>query len=437
MSRIYDLIKRKRDGGRLKGNEIRAFITAVTRGTVPEYQTAALLMAVFFRGLDEQELTDWTTAMLRSGTVLDLSSVKGVKVDKHSTGGVGDKVSISLAPLVACLGVPVPMISGRGLGHTGGTLDKLEAIPGFRVDLPADRFIKQVKRIGVCMIGQTGEIAPADRTLYALRDVTATVESIPLIAASIMSKKLAAGLDGLVLDVKVGGGAFMKSLEDARELARTLVGIGSRAGTRVTALLTAMDQPLGLAVGNALETAEAIKLLHGEAPADLVEVTLELGARMLVLGGKARDVDGGLRKLERVIQSGRALQKLRAMVEAQGGDPRVVDDPDLFPKAPHQLVVKAPRAGHVQGIDAEAVGVAAMMLGAGRSRADEGVDPAVGIVLRAKTGARLRRGDPLAAIHGASHGSIEEAAKRLLAAYRVGSEAPPARSLVIDEIRGR
>jgi pyrimidine-nucleoside phosphorylase len=436
VSRIYDLIKRKRDGGRLGGAEIRAFIDGVTKGSVPDYQAAALLMAVFFRGLDEKELAAWTQAMLQSGEILDLSDIKGVKVDKHSTGGVGDKVSISLAPLVACLGVPVPMISGRGLGHTGGTLDKLEAIPGFRVDLPADRFARQVRRIGLAMIGQTGELAPADRKLYALRDVTATVESIPLIAASIMSKKLAAGIDGLVLDVKVGAGAFMKTLPDARQLARTLVSIGRHAGKDVIALLTAMDQPLGLAVGNALETAEAIKLLHGDAPADLVTVTLELGARMLVIGGKARDRDSGLRKLERVIQSGRALQKLRAMVEAQGGDPRVVDDPDLLPRAPVQTSVKAPRAGYVQAIDAEAVGVAAMMLGAGRAKAEDKVDPAVGILLRRKVGARVRRGDDLATLYGNGEGPLADSARRVVAAYTIDREEPPARPLVLDEIRG-
>ena len=435
MSRIYDLISKKRDGGHLSAAEIRSFIRGATNGTVPDYQTAALLMAVFFRGLDDRELAAWTDAMLRSGQVLDLSAVKGRKVDKHSTGGVGDKVSIALAPLVAAAGVPVPMISGRGLGHTGGTLDKLEAIPGFRVDLPIERFVRQVQRIGVSMIGQTADLAPADRKLYALRDVTATVESIPLIAASIMSKKLAAGIDGLVLDVKVGRGAFMATIENASALAQTLVGIGKRAGKQVWAVLTAMDQPLGLAVGNALETAEAIRLLHGEAPADLVDVTLELGARMLVLGGKARDVDAGMRKLERLIQSGRALQKMRAMVEAQGGDPRMVDDPSLLPKAPVARAVKAPRPGYVQAIDAHAVGVAAMLLGAGRSKAEDEVDPAVGIVLRRKVGADVRRGDELATVYGRDDASATRTATMVLESYRIGREEPAAPRLVVGEMR--
>ena len=434
MTRIYDVIRKKRDGQALEEDEIRTFIKGVTTGDVPDYQVSALLMAVYFRGLAPEELAVWTDAMLHSGDVVDLSGIPGVKVDKHSTGGVGDKVSLALAPLVAAAGVPVPMISGRGLGHTGGTLDKLEAIPGFRVDLDTDRFIAQVRDIGVCMIGQTGDLAPADRRLYALRDVTATVESIPLISASIMSKKLAAGIDALVLDVKVGRGAFMKDLERARALARTMVGIGTRAGKQVRALLTAMDQPLGMAVGNGLETAEAIDVLRGRAPEDLTRVTLELSARMLVMGRRAPDLDAAREVLDALVRTGHALERFRAMVAAQGGDPRVVDDPGVLPKARIVEVVKAPATGFVRTIDAEAIGLAGMVLGAGRTRAEDRVDPAVGIVLRRKVGDRVAPGDDLAVIHGNDEESIEKVASRVVAAYTFSSEKPEGFDLVIDEI---
>ena len=434
MTRIYEVIQKKRDGEGLEEQEIRDFIAGVTSGEVPDYQAAALLMAVYFRGLDPRELAVWTDAMLHSGEVLDLSNVPGVKVDKHSTGGVGDKVSIALAPLVAAAGVPVPMISGRGLGHTGGTLDKLEAIPGFRVDLDADRFIEMVRDVGVSMIGQTSELAPADRKLYALRDVTATVESIPLISASIMSKKLAAGIDALILDVKVGGGAFMKDLDQAKELARTMVGIGTRAGKKVRALLSAMDQPLGLTIGNGLETAEAIDVLKGQAPEDLTRVTLELSARMLVLGEKAPDLDAAMEDLERLIRNGKALEKLREMVRAQGGDPGVADDPDILPKARLNQTVKAPVGGYIQAIDAEEMGLAGMELGAGRTRAEDSVDPAVGIVLRRKVGDFVDAGDDLAVLHANDEESMEKTAPEVVAAYQIGSEKPKIRELIIDEI---
>lgn len=435
MSRICEVIQKKRDGGTLSDPEIREFIAGVTSGAVPDYQAAALLMAVFFRGLSVAELDAWADAMLRSGEVLDLSSVPGLKVDKHSTGGVGDKVSIALAPLVASAGVPVPMISGRGLGHTGGTLDKLEAIPGFRVDLDVARFIDQVRQVGTAMIGQTAELAPADRKLYALRDVTATVESIPLIAASIMSKKLAAGIDALVLDVKVGRGAFMKQLPRARELALTLARIGERAGKRVWAVLTSMDQPLGLTIGNALETIEAIDVLRGGGPADLVDVTLELGARMLVLGGAAHELGAARAALEERIRSGAALDTFRAMVAAQGGDPRVADDPAAFPRARVLRPVPAPASGFVRGIDAEALGLAGMRLGAGRARAEDRVDPAVGLVLRRKVGDRVEAGEELALLHAATEDAAASIVESVVGAYEIGASAPDPVRLVLDEIR--
>jgi pyrimidine-nucleoside phosphorylase/thymidine phosphorylase len=373
--------------------------------------------------------------MLASGDVLDLSDVPGAKVDKHSTGGVGDKVSLALAPLAAACGVKVPMISGRGLGHTGGTLDKLEAIPGFQVDLPVERFRALVASVGACLIGQTARLAPADRKLYALRDVTATVESIPLIAGSIMSKKLAEGIDALVLDVKVGRGAFMKRLDDARALARTLAAIGRSMGKRVTALLTAMDEPLGLAVGNALETAEAIALLRGGGPADLREVTLALTAEMLVLGGAAPELRAGRAAVEAAIADGRGLRKLEEIVEAQGGDAAAVRDPDRLPRAPATREVPAPAAGFVQAIDAEAIGLVSVALGAGRSRVGDRVDPAVGIVLRRKVGDRVERGEPVCTIHHGTGGEPpERAAARIAAAYRIGPDAPAPRPLVLERM---
>ena len=345
--RAYEIIHRKRDGGAIPPEAIAELVGGFTRGEIPDYQMAAFCMAVFFRGMDEPEVRALTEAMLRSGDVLDLSDIPGAKVDKHSTGGVGDKVSLALAPLVAACGVKVPMISGRGLGHTGGTLDKLEAIPGFRVDLPVETFRALVREVGACLIGQTARLAPADRKLYALRDVTATVESIPLIAASIMSKKLAEGIDALVLDVKVGSGAFMKHLEDARALARTLAGIGRGMGKRVSALLTRMDEPLGRAVGNALEVEETVALLSGGGPEDLREVTVELTAEMLVLGSAAPDLEAARARVEAAIADGRGLSKLEEIVRAQGGDPAALHDPERLPRAPFRYVVAAPAAGFV------------------------------------------------------------------------------------------
>jgi pyrimidine-nucleoside phosphorylase/thymidine phosphorylase len=433
--RAYEVIHAKRDGKAIPAPDIAALVGGFTRGEIPDYQMAAFCMAVFFRGMDDAEVRALTEAMLRSGDVLDLSDVPGAKVDKHSTGGVGDKVSLALAPLAAACGVKVPMISGRGLGHTGGTLDKLEAIPGFRVDLPVDRFRALVREVGACLVGQTARLAPADRKLYALRDVTATVESIPLIASSIMSKKLAEGIDALVLDVKVGSGAFMKRPDDARALARTLAAIGRGMGKKVSALLTAMDQPLGRAVGNALEVVETIELLRGGGPADLREVTVELTAEMLVLGGAAPDRDAARARVAAAIADGRGLAKLEEIVAAQGGDPAAIRDPERLPRAPRRFDVAAPAAGFVAAIDAEAVGLAAVALGAGRARVEDRVDPAVGVVVHRKLGDRVERGEPLCTVHaGARSEGPDRVAARLAAAWSVGPLAPPAAPLVLERL---
>lgn len=432
--RPYEVIKTKRDGGALEPDTIRAFIDGYVRGDVADYQMSAMTMAVFFRGLSPKELGAWTRAMLGSGEVLDLSETPGVKVDKHSTGGVGDKVSLSLAPLAAACGVPVPMISGRGLGHTGGTLDKLESIPGFRVDLSIADYRRLVKDVGACLIGQTATLAPADKKLYALRDVTATVDCIPLIASSIMSKKLAEGIDALVLDVKVGSGAFMKTLEDARTLARTMIGIGGEMGKRVVALLTDMDQPLGRTVGNALEVKEAVEMLRGQAPADYTELTLALTAEMLVLGGKASSIDEARSVLDGAIRSGAAERKLHEIVRAQGGDPSAIADLSKLPRARQTVAITAERAGVVTAIDSEAVGLAAMALGAGREKTSDVIDPGVGFVLEKKLGDAVSVGATLVTAHVNDEHRLDEVVTRVRAAYRLGPTAPTARPLVLDRL---
>jgi pyrimidine-nucleoside phosphorylase len=431
---IVELIAAKRDGGTLAEAEIARLLRSFSAGEVADYQMAAFLMAVFFRGLDDAETVALTEAMLHSGTVLDLASVPGVKVDKHSTGGVGDKVSICLAPMVAACGVPVPMVSGRGLGHTGGTLDKLEAIPGFRTDLPAPDFARIVGDVGACMIGQTKEIAPADKRIYALRDVTATVESIPLIVASILSKKLAEGIDGLVLDVKVGKGAFMKSEEAARALADKLVRVGTRAGKKVVAVLTRMDAPLGRAVGNANETREALEVLHGRGPDDLTECTLVLGAEMLVLGGKAKDVEEGTARLRECVASGAAVRVMEKMVAAQGGDASVVVDPSKLEVAPRVIEVKAPRKGFVVGIDALGIGLAGVAMGAGRTRADQKVDPAVGIEIDRKPGDAVNSGDVVARLFVRERSAGEALSERVANAFSYGEAVEPTQPLVVGRI---
>jgi pyrimidine-nucleoside phosphorylase len=431
---VAELTRRKRDGGTLASEEIRALVSGFTDGSVPDYQIASLLMAIFFRGLDEAELAAWTDAMLHSGDVLDLSEIPGVKVDKHSTGGVGDMISIALAPLVAACGVAVPMISGRGLGHTGGTLDKLEAIPGFRVDLPVEKFRAQLAKVGCCLIGQTERLAPADRKLYALRDVTGTVESVPLIASSIMSKKLAEGIDALVLDVKVGSGAFMKTIEDARTLAKTLVAIGRAAGKKVTAFLTDMDQPLGRRVGNSIEVLEAILTLKGMGSQDVRELTLSLGAEMLVLGKGASDETAARMKLVRAIETGSALEKLADIVEAQGGERRAILEQRL-PEVSTASLVTASRAGVVGAIDAQEIGLAALALGAGRAKKEDVIDPAVGMELLRKVGESVGRGEPVVALHHRESRGLAEARKRVERAYRIDDESPPKRPLVIEVMR--
>jgi pyrimidine-nucleoside phosphorylase len=432
--RPYETIKKKRDGVPLSADEIQAFLAAYTRGDIPDYQMSALTMAVFFRGLSAPELAAWTQAMLRSGEVLDLSDIPGIKVDKHSTGGVGDKVSLALAPMAAACGVKVPMISGRGLGHTGGTLDKLESIPGFRVDLGIDRYRAQVARVGACLIGQTATLAPADKKLYALRDVTATVDCIPLIASSIMSKKLAEGIDALVLDVKVGSGAFMKTLETGRQLARTMVDIGREMGKKVVALLTDMEQPLGRAVGNALEVVEAVDVLKGRAPPDLTECTFALTAEMLVLAGVARDVGQARARLRGCIADGSALAKFAEIAKAQGGDPRFVTDDTVLPRAKRTMAIPSVAEGYVVSIDSEAVGSAAVVLGAGRERVDSVIDPAVGFTLQKKVGDRVVRGEPLATMHLNDQACEKEIEQRIQAAWKVGPQPSPGRPLVLERV---
>ncbi len=430
--RAVDLIRKKRDGATLTEAELTFLVRGLLEGRVADYQMAAFLMAVVFRGMTREETAALTRVMRDSGRVVDLSGVPGAKVDKHSTGGVGDKVSLVLAPLVGAAGVPVPMVSGRGLGHTGGTLDKLEAIAGFRTDLSIERFVEQTARLRCALIGQTSEMAPADRRLYALRDVTATVESIPLITASILSKKLAEGIDALVLDVKVGRGAFMREEADARRLAESLVETARHAGLRVVACLTDMDQPLGLAVGNALEAAEAIHVLRGgRGPGldEVREVTLVLGGWMLVLAGAAADPGEGAAVLAELLDRGAGLDTFRAVVEAQGGDPSVLDDPGCLPLAPVELPVPAPRDGVVAGIDAFAVGQAAMRLGAGRTLTEDAVDPGVGIVLAVKRGAAVRAEMRLARVYARNEAAAEVAVREVAAAFELappGTALPPA-----------
>ncbi|MGQ0847719.1 MAG: thymidine phosphorylase [Actinomycetota bacterium] len=430
-----ELIQKKRDGGQLSTAEIAWVISSYTAGTVPDYQMSAMAMAIFLNGLDRAELVEWTRAMLHSGEILDFSDVPLPKVDKHSTGGVGDKVSIPLAPMVAACGVAIPMMSGRGLGHTGGTLDKLESIPGFTVALDPGRFRAVLDRCGLVLAGQSETLVPADRKLYSLRDATGTVESIPLIASSIMSKKLAEDLDGLVLDVKVGSGAFMKSLTRARSLAATMVELGKAYDVKTVALLTAMDAPLGNEVGNANEIAESIAVMSGGGPADLVDVTMALGVEMLAVAGVEQDRAKATALLEESRRSGRALEVFARVVEAQGGDPKVVDDPvQVLPRAPHQVEWRAASSGYLSGLDALRVGVAAMRLGAGRERKEDTVDPAVGITVLQKPGATIEEGQPLLRLAYRHPARLEEALTVLEGAAEIGDEAPPAANLIIERI---
>ena len=430
----HRLIERKRDGGRIDAGEWRALMNAYAANHIPDYQMAALAMAIFIRGLDREETSALTDAMLRSGATLDLSSLTVPRIDKHSTGGVGDKVSLVLAPLVAACGVAVPMMSGRGLGHTGGTLDKLESIAGFRTDLTLAQAKTQLEQLGCALIGQTGEIAPADRKLYALRDATATVESIPLIAASIMSKKLAEGLTGLVLDVKRGSGAFLPELERGLDLARTMIELGADHECPTVALITAMDRPLGRACGNALEVEESMLALRGEGPPDLMEVTYALGAEMLVLGGVAADIDAARRELEKAIGTGRAAEKMQAIIEAQGGNPGVVDDPAVLPQASHVELFPAPRRGFVAKVEPRTIGRGIIALGGGRTKIDDIVDPSVGFVITAKPGDWVEAGEPLATVFASDRSGIESGRATLRSAIVIADEADPPLPLVSHRV---
>jgi pyrimidine-nucleoside phosphorylase len=432
--RVTELIRKKRDGGEHSAEEIRFLIAGFTRDEIPDYQIAAWLMAAFTRGLSRAEAAALTDAMLHSGRVLDLSHLPAAKVDKHSTGGVGDKTSLVIAPIAAAAGLYVPMISGRGLGHSGGTLDKLESIPGFNVNLSLDEFLRVLKRTGCALIGQTEEIAPADKRLYALRDVTGTVESPALITASIMSKKLAEGIDALVLDVKVGSGAFMKQVADAAQLAELLVETGRGAGKRVAALLTDMEQPLGRNVGNALEVAEAVEVLRGGGPEDLTELCLALAGWMLYLGGRAETAEAGCAEAARLITSGQALEKLRDVVVAQGGDVAAVDDTARLPQARHRAEVGAMFGGYVSGMDAEALGLAAIALGGGREKKEDTVDPTVGLVVHKKIGDNVERDEPLVTLHYSSAVRLEEARGLVLAGYQIGPMPAAPRPVILRTI---
>lgn len=410
--RMVDIIDTKRNGGTLSDEQLQFFVDGVVDGSIPDYQTSALLMAIYFRGMTSAEQTSLTMKMMHSGERLDLSRIPGVKVDKHSTGGVGDKVSLPLAAMVAATGIPVPMISGRGLGHTGGTLDKLEAIPGFKVELSEQEFIDQVAKEKLAIVGATGEVAPADKKIYGLRDVTDTVDSIPLIASSIMSKKIASGTDALVIDVKTGAGAFMKTLDQSRALAHALVDIGKQAGLQCMAVISDMNQPLGNKIGNTLEIEESIDVLKGKGPADLTELVLTLGSYMVVMGGKAKTPEEARRLLEQTITDGTAYDRFKAMVIAQGGDPRVMDDYQVMPQAKYQIPYPAKRDGVVTKLAADEIGTASMLLGGGRQKADDELDYSVGIELHHKLGDTVKAGEPLLTIY--SNRQMIEDVERLL-----------------------
>ena len=431
--RMYDIIQHKRDNKELSGEEIQFFVEEYTAGNIPDYQAAALAMAIFFNGMTPEETAALTLAMAHSGDVMDLTPIKGVKVDKHSTGGVGDKTSLVLGPMVAALGVPVAKMSGRGLGHTGGTIDKLESFPGFQTGIPEQEFFDNVNRIGIAIAGQTGNLAPADKKLYALRDVTATVESIPLIASSIMSKKLAAGADVIVLDVKVGSGAFMKDEESAVKLADTMVRIGDNVGKKTMAVVSDMDEPLGYAVGNALEVKEAIDTLAGNGPQDLYELCLELGSHMVAGAGKAQNCAEAKEMLAGTIKDGSALRKLAELVEAQGGNPEAVYDTELLPKASIEYEYRADTEGYVSRIVCDIVGTSAMVLGGGRENKDSVIDLSVGIVLEAKKGAYVHKGDVLARFYANDENKLSDAVKRFADAYVI-EDTKPAGSRLIKKV---
>jgi pyrimidine-nucleoside phosphorylase len=429
-----DLIQRKRDGEELGAGEISVLIDGYTRGDIPDYQMSAFLMAVYHSGMTDREVSALTEYMMRSGDTVDMSTIKGIKVDKHSTGGVGDKTSLIAAPLAAAAGAVVPMISGRALGHTGGTLDKLESIPGFRTNLTIDEFRAQVGKHKLAFIGQTPQVAPADGKLYALRDATATVESIPLIASSIMSKKLAVGLDAIVLDVKVGSGAFMKRQVDARRLAQMMVGIGRRLDKRVQALITDMNQPLGFAIGNALEIMEVSQTLQNAGPVDLTRLSLELAARMIHLGRAADSLDEAREIAQSRLLDGAGYRKFKEVIAAQGGDPRVMDKFELLPNATGMREITSPRAGYVSAVDALAIGQASSMIGAGRDAKEDAIDPAVGVILEVKVGQKIDAGAVLCRLYYTKEDRVDEAADLVEDAFRLASNAPEERELILEVV---
>lgn len=421
--RMVDLIQKKKHGGTLSKEEINYIVNGYTKGEIPDYQMSAFLMAVYFKGMDKKETADMTMAFVNSGDTVDLSKINGIKVDKHSTGGVGDKISLIVIPLVASVGVPIAKMSGRGLGHTGGTIDKLEAIDGFRTELSNEEFIRNVNTYKMAIVGQSANLTPADKKIYALRDVTATVDSIPLIASSIMSKKIASGADAIVLDVKVGSGAFMKSMEEARELAATMVGIGKSLNKNTVAIITNMDQPLGYEVGNANEIREAVEVLKGRGAEDLKEVALTIAAYMTVLGGAFSNFDTALRRLQQVITSGEAINKLKELIEIQGGNSDIVEEPFKLPEAKYHFEIKAGREGYVTAIEAENIGICAMLLGAGRKRKDDIIDHAAGITLLKKMGEKVSAADTICILH-ANIKNIDEAEEMVQSAYNINEAKP-------------
>ncbi|TYS19004.1 pyrimidine-nucleoside phosphorylase [Rossellomorea vietnamensis] len=432
--RMVDVIEKKRDGNELTAEEINYFVDGYTDGSIPDYQASALTMAIFFQGMSERERADLTMAMVKSGDQIDLSAIEGVKVDKHSTGGVGDTTTLVLGPLVAAVGVPVAKMSGRGLGHTGGTIDKLEAVPGFHVEIDNDEFIRLVNENKIAVIGQSGNLTPADKKLYSLRDVTGTVNSIPLIASSIMSKKIAAGADAIVLDVKTGAGAFMKELDDSKELAQAMVNIGNNVGRKTMAVISDMSQPLGFAIGNALEVKEAIDTLNGEGPEDLTELCLTLGSHMVYLAGKAESLEEAREKLISAMKDGSALNSFKLFLKSQGGDESVVDQPKKLPKAAYVFELEAKQDGYVSEIIADSVGTAAMWLGAGRATKDSVIDLAVGLELRKKIGDKVQKGDSLVTIHSNTE-DIEDVKIKLYESIKVTEKQVDTPVLIHGEIK--
>mgnify|MGYP001007252155 FL=1 len=428
--RMYDIIAKKRDGGELSYEELKFFIDGYCEGSIPDYQASALLMAIYLKGMSPKETTDLTVLMANSGECIDLSPIKGIKVDKHSTGGVGDKVTLIIAPIVAACGVPVAKMSGRGLGHTGGSIDKLESIPGFRTSVTREEFISNVQQIGICIAGQTSNLAPADKKLYALRDVTATVNSIPLIASSIMSKKIASGANKIVLDVKTGSGAFMKTLDESIALSKTMVEIGKRAGIETVAVITDMDMPLGNMIGNALEVKEALNTLKGRGPRDLETISFEIAARMLELAGKG-DMEHCREEVRNAVYDGSALKKFAAMVRRQGGDSEIVNDENILGKAEFTQDIVSDRSGYIESIKTNLLGTASMVLGAGRETKDSEIDHLAGIVLHKKTGAKVERGEVIATLHTSNEEKLKEAESLLRDAYVISNRRPDTRSLIL------